>query len=209
MPFQATSHRPATVRLQPKVGLLFFAIPALTALLAVAYGTYRASNRSGNEANAVAERALTFAVKTVPFTVRLPAALPNDAQLVRVFLDKPDEKRGLQVYTLNTWYTAPLPDRDGGGRTIHVWQTNDPFLARSIDDPTQRPGVAETVAGRVWNRVLDDRVKGREVITYSARFDDDITIAVDGEDAAEVRATIEALQTVKEAPDNGLRPAAP
>lgn len=206
MTFQATSFRPATVRLRKWAGVLVFALPAVSALAAIAYGTVRANNRTGNEAVQIAERALDGAINAVPFSVRLPAVLPNDARLVRVFLDRPDEKRGLQVYTLNTWYTAPVKDRDGGGRTIHVWQTNDPFLARNIDDPTKRPGAAETVGGRVWNRVLDDRVKGHEVITYSARFDDDITMAIDGEDAAEVRATIEALEAVKLASGNGLRP---
>ena len=78
---------------------------------------------------------------------------------------------------------------------MHVWQTNDKFLSRRLQDPTQIVGEAETVAGQEWHRVVDDRVVNQVVTTFSRRFDDGITVAVDSKDPDLARATIAALQT--------------
>jgi hypothetical protein len=101
-------------------------------------------------ATEVAQIALTKAVKKVPFEVRLPTELPSDAPLVRTFLDEPDSEQGFQAYQLNTWYRTPGDVADGGGRTIHVWQSNDKFLARRLRDPLQLAGTPETIAAQTW-----------------------------------------------------------
>ena len=179
------------VRPRKFAGFFAFLPPALLALGLVVNGAVRASNRHGNEATSIASAQLKKDLATVPFTVRLPKVLPANAPLIRVFLDKPDYSKGYQAFALNTWYS--VGDPTGPGRVIHVWQTNDNFLARSLQDPTQRKGAEEHVAGGAWNRVVDRRVRGHAVTVFSRRFDDGITMTVDAQDPADIRATIGAL----------------
>jgi hypothetical protein len=129
----------------------------------------------------------------VPFKIRLPATLPENAKMVRVFLDKPDSKQGFQAFQLNVWYT--VPGGANAGKSIHVWQTNDKFLARRLRDPLQLVGSVETLGGGEWRRVVDDRVPGRTVTTFAKRFDDGITLTVDSPQPDLARAAIAVLST--------------
>jgi hypothetical protein len=171
---------------------LVFLPPAILALSLIANGANQARER-GNS-TALARKALVKAVKDVPFEVRLPRNLPFAAPLVRTFLDSPDSDQGFQAFQLNTWYTTPGRPELGGGKTLHVWQSNDKFLARKLRDPLALKGVSIPLAGEVWHRVIDDRVSQRFVTTYSKRFDDGTTMTVDGEDPKMVEEVIKALQ---------------
>jgi hypothetical protein len=171
---------------------LVFLPPAILALSLIANGANQARER-GNS-TALARKALVKAVKDVPFEVRLPKNLPFDAPLVRTFLDAPDSDQGFQAFQLNTWYTTPGRPELGGGKTLHIWQSNDKFLARKLRDPLALKGVSVPLAGEVWHRVIDDRVSQRYVTTYSKRFDDGTTMTVDGEDPKMVEEVIKALK---------------
>ena len=171
---------------------LIFLPPAILALSLIANGANQANER-GN-ATALAKKALAKAVKDVPFEVRLPKNLPFSAPLVRTFLDAPDSDQGFQAFQLNTWYTTPGLPEQGGGKTLHVWQSNDKFLARKLRDPLALKGESIPLAGEVWHRVIDDRVSQRYVTTYSKRFDDWTTMTVDGEDPNMVEEVIKALK---------------
>jgi hypothetical protein len=171
---------------------LIFLPPAILALSLIANGANQANER-GN-ATALAKKALAKAVKDVPFEVRLPKNLPFDAPLVRTFLDAPDSDQGFQAFQLNTWYTTPGLPEQGGGKTLHVWQSNDKFLARKLRDPLALKGESIPLEGEVWHRVIDDRVSQRYVTTYSKRFDDGTTMTVDGEDPKMVEEVIKALK---------------
>ena len=171
---------------------LVFLPPAILALSLIANGANQARER-GN-ATELAKSALVKAVKDVPFEVRLPQNLPFAAPLVRTFLDAPDSDQGFQAFQLNTWYTTPGKPELGGGKTLHVWQSNDKFLARKLRDPLALKGVSVPLSGEVWHRVIDDRVPQRFVTTYSKRFDDGTTMTVDGEDPKMVEEVIKALK---------------
>jgi hypothetical protein len=184
--------RPLTPR---KVGALLIAPPAILSLTLIANGAKQSRDR-GN-ATQVAERALSKAFEKVPFKVRLPKPIPANAKMVRVFLDEPDSDRGFQAFQLNVWYTTPGLKSEGGGQTIHLWQSNDKFLSRRLRDPLQMVGKPETLKGETWHRVLDDRVETQIVTTFSRRFDDGITMTVDAKDPNLARSTIEALVTAQ------------
>jgi hypothetical protein len=171
---------------------LVFLPPAILALSLIANGANQAQERG--DSTTLARKALVKAVKDVPFEVRLPKNLPFAAPLVRTFLDSPDSDQGFQAFQLNTWYTTPGRPELGGGKTLHVWQSNDKFLARKLRDPLALKGVSIPLAGEVWHRVIDDRVAQRYVTTYSKRFDDGTTMTVDGEDPKMVEEVIKALQ---------------
>lgn len=186
----------ATVHHSPWVGVIVFSMFAAFAATMIVPAVLRSQGRDGNEAQELASKALATAIHDVPFLVTLPESLPGGAKLVRVFLDKPDYEQGFQVFTLNTYYAAP-GEGTTASRSIHVWQTNDPFLARNPGgDPTTR-GVPETIAGRTWTRVVDNRLRDHAPVTaFSTRYDGDLTIAVDAIDPDQARATIEALVDV-------------
>lgn len=176
---------------QRRTVLWVFLPPALLALTLIANGAMQARDRSN--AQAVAEKALTKALERMPFPARLPDRLPDGARMVRVFLDEPDSEQGFQAYQLNVWYRTEGDLDHGGGRTVHIWQSNDKFLARKLQDPTAMTGVAETIDGETWHRVTDARVTQHIVSTYSRRYDDGITITVDSKDRALALAVIENL----------------
>jgi hypothetical protein len=178
-----------------KVGAMLIAPPAILSLSLIANGA-RQSRERGN-ATQVAERALKAAFEKVPFKVRLPKPIPENAKMVRVFLDEPDSDRGFQAFQLNVWYTTPGLKSEGGGQTIHIWQSNDKFLSRRLRDPLQMVGEPETLKGETWHRVLDDRVETQIVTTFSKRYDDGITMTVDAKDPNLARSTIEALVTAQ------------
>lgn len=175
-----------------RAGWIVFAFPAIMALSLIANGARQASERG--DASQKARRDLQAAFADIPFKIRLPTVLPESAPIVRVVFDKPDSKQGFQAYQLNVWYTVrgSAPD---SGQSIHVWQTNDKFLARRLRDPLQLVGPEETINGGVWHRVVDDRVPGRVVTTFSKRFDDGITMTVDSPKPELARAAISALGT--------------
>lgn len=171
--------------------LWVFLPPAILALSLIANGAMQARDRS--TAQAVAERALDKALRRMPFPARLPDNLPDGARMVRVFLDEPDSKQGFQAYQLNVWYRTEGDADHGGGRTVHVWQSNDKFLARKLQDPTALTGVPETINGETWHRVTDARVTEHIVSTYSRRYDDGITMTVDSKDRSLALAVIDRL----------------
>lgn len=184
--------KPMWRTLRRRAGWFVFAFPAILALSLIANGARQASQRG--DATVTAERALKVAFKDIPFKVRLPSSLPQKAPMVRVVLDKPDSRQGFQAYQLNVWYTV---EGNGAatGKTIHVWQTNDKFLARRLQDPLQLVGEQETIGGETWRRVVDSRVPGREVTTFSKRYDDGITMTVDSPEPDLARAAIANLAT--------------
>lgn len=196
-PADGSGRRPVTdevIRRRRKVLRYVFIPPAILALSLVINGAKQASERSN--ATEVARTALNKAIKKVPFEVRLPTELPSAAPLVRTYLDEPDSRQGFQAYQLNTWYRTPGDINDGGGRTIHVWQSNDKFLARRLRDPLELKGTPETIGGSTWHQVIDDRVRGREVTTFSKRFDDGVTMTIDSTDPDLARFAIEKLAIV-------------
>lgn len=174
-----------------RVGLYVFLPPALLAGSLIANGAIQAQQRG--DATVVAGKALTAAIAKVPFSVRLPDALPASARMVRVVLDEPDSDQGFQAYQLNIWYRTPGLAAKGGGRTIHVWQTNDKFLARRLRDPLQVVGKPVMIDTAEWHQVIDDRVVGHVVTTLSRRFDDGITMTVDAADPKLAVQTVEHL----------------
>ena len=177
-------------------GPLAFAPPALLAFGLIANGAIQASGRRGNEASKIALAQLPKDLRATPFTVRLPTRLPGNARLIRTFLDKPDAKKGFQTYAFNTWYSTA--DDKQQGRVIHIWQTNDNFLARELNDPTKLKGTPEMIGTATWHKVVDDRVKGHWRTVYSRRFDDGVTVAVDAQNQQDATETIATLQeTVK------------
>ena len=180
-----------TMTTNKRAGFYAFLPAALLAGGLIVSGVVRASGRDGNGATAVAEKQLAKDLVKTPFVVQLPRTLPRNAQLIRTFLDEPDVSKGYQAYAINTWYS--VPDPKGPGKTIHVWQTNDNFLARKLQDPLERKGAEEQVAGAGWNRVEDTRVRGHRVVVFSRRLDDGTTMTVDAQDPSDIRATIEAL----------------
>jgi hypothetical protein len=172
-----------------------FAFPAILALSLIANGARQASERG--DASIKAKRDLTEAFTAIPFKIRLPKALPSTVPMVRVVLDKPDSKQGFQAYQLNVWYTVrgSVKKGDKAGESVHVWQTNDKFLARRLRDPLQLVGVEEKIGGETWRRVVDDRVPGRVVTTFSKRFDDGITMTIDSSTPDLARTAIAGLGT--------------
>ena len=88
-----------------RVGLLVFLPPAILAGSLIANGAVQASRRG--DATVQAERALKLASVKVPFHIRLPNTLPDNAKMVRVVLDEPDSNQGFQAYQLNVWYRTP------------------------------------------------------------------------------------------------------
>ena len=186
-----TIAKPTLAKRRSRVGLYVFLPPALLAGSLIANGAIQASQR-GN-ATVVAGRALTAAIAKLPFSVRLPEALPAGARMVRVVLDEPDSDQGFQAYQLNIWYRTPGEAARGGGRTIHVWQSNDKFLARRLRDPLQVVGKPVIIDTAQWHQVIDDRVAQHVVTTLSRRFDDGITMTVDAADPALAIKTVERL----------------
>jgi hypothetical protein len=174
---------------------MLIAPPAILALSLIANGAKQSRDR-GN-ATQLAEKALASAFDKVPFKVRLPKPIPANAKMVRVYLDEPDSDRGFQAYQLNVWYTTTGLKTEGGGQTIHIWQSNDKFLSRRLRDPLQMVGKPETVKGETWHRVIDDRVATQIVTTYSKRFDDGITMTVDAKDPNLAKSAVEALATAQ------------
>ena len=154
-------------------------------------------SRDRGNATVVAQKALSKAFDKVPFKVRLPQPVPDDARMVRVYLDEPDSDRGFQAFQLNVWYTTPGLKDEGGGQTIHVWQSNDKFLNRRLRDPLQLVGTPVVIKGETWHQVVDDRVPNQVVSTLSKRFDDGITMTVDAKDAALARRAVETLATAQ------------
>ena len=175
-----------------RAGWIVFAFPAILALSLIANGARQADQRG--DASEKAQRDLREAFADIPFKVRLPTALPENAPMVRVVFDKPDSKQGFQAYQLNVWYTVRGTTAEAG-QSIHVWQTNDKFLARRLRDPLQLVGKEETIGGATWRRVVDDRVPGRTVTTYSKRFDDGITMTIDSPAPDLARSAITKLAT--------------
>lgn len=189
---QANPERPIWGRLRRRAGWIVFAFPAFLALSLIANGARQASQRG--DASAKAQRDLREAFTDIPFKIRLPKTLPENAPMVRVVLDKPDSKQGFQAFQLNVWYTVRGSSPDAG-KSVHVWQTNDKFLARRLRDPLQLVGVEETIGGQTWRRVVDDRVPGRTVTTFSKRFDDGITMTIDSPKPELARAAIATVAT--------------
>ncbi len=178
-----------------RVGALLIAPPAILALSLIANGAKQSHDR-GN-ATVVAQKALRKAFDKVPFKVRLPKPVPDNARMVRVYLDEPDSDRGFQAFQLNVWYTTPGLKDQGGGQTIHVWQSNDKFLSRRLRDPLQMVGAPVAINGETWHRVIDDRVPTQVVTTFSMRFDDGITMTVDAKDPNLATRAVEALATAQ------------
>ncbi len=192
------SATPASPKPKPssrRVGALLIAPPAILALSLIANGAKQSRDR-GN-ATVVAQKALSKAFDKVPFKVRLPQPVPEGARMVRVYLDEPDSDRGFQAFQLNVWYTTPGLKDEGGGQTIHVWQSNDKFLNRRLRDPLQLVGTPVVIKGETWHQVVDDRVPNQVVSTLSKRFDDGITMTVDAKDAALARRAVETLATAQ------------
>lgn len=187
---QSTNHK------KPKRHIAFYVFlpPAILALSLIINGAWQ--SRSRGNATAVAEKALEKAIKRVPFEVRLPKTLPSNSVMVRVFLDEPDSDQGFQAYQLNVWYRTLDASLEGGGQAMHVWQTNDKFLARRLADPLQMKGEPVDIGGQAWRRVTDDRVATNVVTTFSHRFDDGITMTVDSEDEGLAKGIIEELAVV-------------
>ena len=193
--FGPTRHvEPAAQRPRRSIAFYVFLPPALLALSLIVNGAWQA--RARGNATVVAQKALTRAVKRVPFEVRLPKRLPGNAVMVRTFLDEPDSNQGFQAYQLNVWYRTINATIDGGGESIHVWQTNDKFLARRLQDPVQLKGIPITIGGEPWRQVTDDRVPNRVVTTYSRRYDNGITMTVDSRDPDLAQQVIEQLALV-------------
>lgn len=184
--------RPIWSLIRRRAGIIVFAFPAILALSLIANGARQASVRG--DASVKAGRDLTQALADIPFKIRLPVVLPESAPMVRVVLDKPDSKQGFQAFQLNVWYTVRGSSPDAG-KSVHVWQTNDKFLARRLRDPLQLVGVEERIGGETWRRVVDDRVPGRKVTTFSKRFDDGITMTVDSPKPELARAAIATIAT--------------
>ncbi len=184
--------RPIVALIRRRAGWVVFAFPAILALSLIANGARQASERG--DASIKAKRDLTESFAAIPFKIRLPKTLPATVPMVRVVLDRPDSKQGFQAYQLNVWYTV----RGGGdksGESVHVWQTNDKFLARRLRDPLQLVGVEENIGAQTWRRVVDDRVPGRVVTTFSKRFDDGITMTIDSSTPELARTAIAGLGT--------------
>jgi hypothetical protein len=176
------------------IGIYVFLPPAILALSLIANGAIQ--SRSRGNATAVAEKALAKAIKKVPFQVRLPKTLPGNAVMVRVFLDEPDSDQGFQAFQLNVWYRTLDATATGGGESMHVWQTNDKFLARRLADPMQLKGIPLTIGGQSWRQVTDDRVSSQVVTTFSHRFDNGITMTVDSKNPELAKLIIEKLDIV-------------
>ena len=174
-----------------RIGLVVFLPPALLAGSLIVNGAVQSSRRG--DATVQAERALRLASAKVPFQIRLPKTLPGDARMVRVVLDEPDSDQGFQAYQLNVWYRTPGTTAEGGGRTVHVWQSNDKFLARRLQDPLQMVGTPVSIANQTWHQVTDARVTQHIVTTFSKRFDDGITMTVDSKQTDMATAAIRAL----------------
>ena len=174
-----------------RIGLVVFLPPALLAGSLIVNGAVQASQRG--DATVQAERALRLATAKVPFQIRLPKTLPDDARMVRVVLDEPDSDQGFQAYQLNVWYRTPGTTAEGGGRTVHVWQSNDKFLARRLQDPLQMVGTPVSIANQTWHQVTDARVTQHIVTTFSKRYDDGITMTVDSKQTDMATAAIRAL----------------
>lgn len=198
-PMQQTNGLPGTkpekplwAKVRRRAGIIVFAFPAILALSLIVNGARQASVRG--DASVKAERDLREAFADIPFKIRLPKVLPENAALVRAVLDKPDSKQGFQAYQLNVWYTVRGSSPDSG-KSVHVWQTNDKFLARRLRDPLQLVGTEEMIGGETWRRVVDDRVPGRLVTTFSKRFDDGITMTVDSPKPELARAAIATIAT--------------
>ena len=174
-----------------RMGLVVFLPPAILAGSLIVNGAVQASRRG--DATVQAVRALRLATAKVPFQIRLPKTLPDDARMVRVVLDEPDSDQGFQAYQLNVWYRTPGTTAEGGGRTVHVWQSNDKFLARRLQDPLQMVGTPVSIANQTWHQVTDARVKQHIVTTFSKRYDDGITMTVDSKQTDMATAAIRAL----------------
>ena len=188
MPNQPAAPAAPAKRKRSRIALFVFLPPAILAGSLIANGAVQASQRG--DVIVQAKRALTAAVAKVPFTVRLPGTVPGDARMVRVILDAPDSDQGFQAYQLNVWYRTPGVASKGGGNVVHVWQSNDKFLARRLRDPLQAVGTPVTIGDATWHRVVDDRVPQHVVTTFSKRFDDGITMTVDAVDPRFATATI-------------------
>ncbi len=167
--------------------------PALLALSLIANGAWQASHRGNAKSNA--EAALAEAYAKAPFTIRLPTTSPQQSKMVRVFFDEPDSKQGFQAYKLNVWYRTPGLESNRGGRSVHVWQSNDKFLARRLQDPLAVVGEPEIIDGATWHRVIDDRVVTQVVTTFSRRYDDGVTMTVDSKDPDLARQAIAKLSS--------------
>ena len=174
-----------------RIGLVVFLPPAILAGSLIVNGAVQASQRG--DATVQAVRALRLATAKVPFQIRLPKTLPDDARMVRVVLDEPDSDQGFQAYQLNVWYRTPGTAAEGGGRTVHVWQSNDKFLARRLQDPLQMVGTPVSIANQTWHQVTDARVTQHIVTTFSRRYDDGITMTVDSKQTDMATAAIRAL----------------
>ena len=127
--------KPLWAKVRRRAGIIVFAFPAILALSLIVNGARQASVRG--DASVKAERDLREAFTDIPFKIRLPKVLPENAPMVRAVLDKPDSKQGFQAYQLNVWYTVRGSSPDSG-KSVHVWQTNDKFLARRLRDPLDR-----------------------------------------------------------------------
>lgn len=174
-----------------RIGLFLLIPPAILALSLIANGARQASQRGS--ATDQAQIALQKALKKIPFVARLPKDLPSDARMVRVVLDEPDSDQGFQAYQLNVWYRTKTSNNEPDAE-VHVWQSNDKFLARRLQDPMQMVGKPVVIGDQVWHEVTDDRVTGRVVKTFSFRYDNGVTMTVDSKQAELAMAAITSLQ---------------
>jgi hypothetical protein len=131
-----------------------------------------------------ADTSFQQAQAAAPFQIKTPTQLPSGVSLFHVMWIGPTDEQGVQVFSVDLWYTTREGDR------IHVWETNNPFLTQSGKDPTQ-VGDQLSINGRVW-RQANALAGSRSAL--SRRFADGITVSMDrvaGRDLGEFAAAID------------------
>lgn len=168
---------------------MIFAVIALVTLGGILIAAIEADRRE--DPFVEAQNSLDDALRTVPFDLRLPEALPVGTRLLRTYLKKPDVDEGT-VFQVSTWYLRPGVD----DMAVQVWQTNEGYLKRRALDPTEQPGREEVVSNESWWRLDGSLEAVAAGVSYSRREDDGVTVVVSGPGDGAVRDMISRLRKV-------------
>lgn len=115
--------------------------------------------------------ALDHAEASFPYHVRTPQHLPAGLVLHHVIETTPTAP-GEVAHSVDMWY------RSDSGDEIHIWQTDHPTLALTDKDPAAASaGEPVEIDGRTWRAATHPDFGA---ISFSARYEDGVTLSIDG-----------------------------
>lgn len=104
-----------------------------------------------------------------PYRIRQPSSLPAGTTLTHVSWIDPEQVKDRTVFSVDLWYVTKE------GTSIHLWETNNPFLANTFKDPSVN-GTPDQLAGGEWQLSSVAGEPGQVVL--SRQLPDGITLSL-------------------------------